>query len=323
VERAATTMGFVPHIDLPQLPGIVGLLVKYPQTGGPLSSLAEALLRGPSSLSAADRETIAAYVSARNECAFCAGTHCAVARHLNAAQDYLSGAESLRRPTGRSLTDRGYATGGPADVDRMSDGRRDGTGGQSSGRDTGHGQPSNQPDDRDTGTSRPSNQAGSSDTGHGQPSDQPDDRDTGTSRPIDQAGSRYTDSRPDVQMGGGDTGDRGPSGEGADGPQRVDDVIANGERADVGPKLQALLAIAEKVRIDGRSVTAADVARAREAGADDKAIHDTVLIAAAFCMLNRYVDGLATVALDQPEDYMQHAKPLAAGGYLQGPPPRS
>jgi hypothetical protein len=48
-----------------------------------------------------------------------------------------------------------------------------------------------------------------------------------------------------------------------------------------------------------------------------------VLIAAAFCMLNRYVDGLATVALDQPEDYMQHAKPLAAGGYLQGPPPRS
>jgi alkylhydroperoxidase family enzyme len=103
----------------------------------------------------------------------------------------------------------------------------------------------------------------------------------------------------------------------------VDDVITNGERADVGPRLQALLAIAEKVRIDGRSVSAADVARAREAGADDTAIHDTVLIAAAFCMVNRYVDGLATVALDQREHYMEHAKPLAAGGYLQGPPPRS
>jgi AhpD family alkylhydroperoxidase len=254
VERAATTMGFVPHIDLPQLPGIVGLLVQYPQTGGPLSSLAEALLRGPSSLSPADRETIAAYVSARNECAFCAGTHGAVARHLDAARDHLAGARQDRQPTGGSLTDGGYATSGQADGGRASDGRTEGT------------------------------------------ADQP---------------------------GGSDTGDGWPGAGRTDGLQRVDDVIANGERADVGPRLQSLLAIAEKVRIDGRSVSAADVARAREAGADDKAIHDTVLIAAAFCMLNRYVDGLATVALDRPEDYMQHAKPLADGGYLQGPPPRS
>ena len=176
----------MPHIDLPQLPGIVGLLVQYPQTAGPLNGLADALLRGPSSLTAAERETIAGYVSARNECTFCAETHGAVARHL-----------------------------------------------------------------------------------HG-----------------DQAGT-------------------------------VDKVFKDGERADVGPKLQALLAIAEKVRVDGRSVSTADVDRARESGADDKAIHDTVLIAAAFCMFNRYVDGLATLTPDKPELYARHAKNLAEGGYLQ------
>jgi AhpD family alkylhydroperoxidase len=302
-------MGFVPHIDLPQLPGIVGLLVQYPQTGGPLSSLAEALLRGPSSLSPADRETIAAYVSARNECAFCAGTHGAVARHLTAAHDGLTNAQPDRRPIGGSPAEGDHATSGQANGDRVAEGRTGGTAGHPNSSDTGRGRASDQPGNSDTGNSRPSDQPGNSDTGRG--------------RPGDRAGGSDTDSRSDVQMGGSDTGDRRPGGERADGLRRVDDVIANGERADVGPRLQALLAIAEKVRIDGRSVSAADVARAREAGADDKAIHDTVLIAAAFCMLNRYVDGLATVALDQPQDYMQHAKPLAAGGYLQGPPPRS
>ena len=41
----------MPHIELPPgLPGISGPLAAYPETGGPLSALAEALLRGPSSL---------------------------------------------------------------------------------------------------------------------------------------------------------------------------------------------------------------------------------------------------------------------------------
>jgi uncharacterized peroxidase-related enzyme len=165
----------MPHIQLPALPGIVGLLVAYPRTAGPLNGLADALLRGPSSLTPADRETIAAYVSTRNECTFCAETHGAVARHL-----------------------------------------------------------------------------------HG----------------------------------------------------------ADADQVDVSPRLQALLAIAEKVRIDGRSVSTADIDAARAAGADDKAIHDTVLIAAAFCMFNRYVDGLATLLPEQPEQYARHAKNLAEGGYL-------
>src|SRR4051794_16857819 len=172
----------VPHIDLPPLPGIVGLLAAHPETAGPLNSLAEALLRGPSPLTAAQRETIAAYVSRRNECAFCAETHGAVARHLGAGE--------------------------PAEDDQ-------------------------------------------------------------------------------------------PAGD--------DDPAA---------LMPALLAVADKVRVDGRSVTTDDVARARAAGADDRAIHDTVLIAAAFSMFNRYVDGLATIAPADPALYDQHARRLADQGYL-------
>jgi AhpD family alkylhydroperoxidase len=166
----------VPHINLPNLPGIVGLLVQFPQTAGPLNGLADALLRGPSPLTPAERETIAAYVSSRNECTFCAETHGAVARHL------------------------------------------------------------------------------------GQPEEH-------------------------------------------------------------SPKMQALLALADKVRVDGRSVTPADIDQARAEGADDKTIHDTVLIAAAFSMFNRYVDGLATLTPENPAAYAQHAKNLAQGGYLTTPQP--
>jgi uncharacterized peroxidase-related enzyme len=169
----------VPHIDLPPLPGIAGLLAGHPETAGPLNSLAEALLRGPSPLTPAQRETIAAYVSRRNECTFCAETHGAVARHL--------------------------------------------------------------------------------------------------------------------------------ARNGADGATEKD------------PMLDALLAIAEKVRVDGRSVTPDDVARARAAGADDRAIHDTVLIAAAFCMFNRYVDGLDTLTPGDPAQYERRAQVLAENGYLRTP----
>ncbi len=178
----------VPHIDLPPLPGIAGLLAGHPETAGPLNSLAEALLRGPSPLTPAQRETIAAYVSRRNDCTFCAETHGAVARHL--ARDGGSGPH-------------------PA-----------------------------------------------------------------------------------------------PAGD---------------ESARTDPQLRALLAIAEKVRVDGRSVTTDDVERARAAGADDRAIHDTVLIAAAFSMFNRYVDGLDTLTPTEPAQYERRARNLAENGYLRPP----
>lgn len=174
------------HIALPEgVPGIVAPMMQYPETAAPLNALAEALLRGPSSLSRAERELIAAYVSRRNECVFCAGSHAAVARHH-----------------------------------------------------------------------------------------------FGPDRAV------------------------------------VDDVLANADRAQVDAKMRALLRIAAAVQLDGRTVRPEDVQAARTAGADDKAIHDTVLIAAAFCMFNRYVDGLGTWAPTEQGIYDQIGEQLGERGYL-------
>lgn len=179
------------HITLPPgLPGIIGPMAAYPETEVHLNGLAHALLRGPSSLTPAERETIATYVSAGNECYFCTQSHAAAAR-------YLLG------------------------------------------------------DAKDT----------------------------------------------------------------------LDNVVRDMERTpvdglDVSPKMKALLTIADKVRVDGRSVTDADVQEARNHGADDKAIHDTVLIAAAFCMFNRYVDGLATFAPQGAEAYTEMGAMLGQRGYV-------
>jgi uncharacterized peroxidase-related enzyme len=177
----------MPHIELPEgLPGIVGPMVAYPETEKHLNGLADALLRGPSSLSPGEREMIAAYVSKGNQCHFCTLLHASTARHL-----------------------------------------------------------------------------------------------------LGEAGTV------------------------------VDSVLAQGAHAPVSEKLQALLEIAGKVRVDGRLVTAEDVARARQAGADDKAIHDTVLIAAAFSMYTRYVDGLATWAPGDPEMYDEMGAVIAENGYTR------
>jgi uncharacterized peroxidase-related enzyme len=176
----------MPHIKLPDgVPGIVGPMIAYPETQKHLSGLAEALLRGPSSLTSAERELIAAYVSSGNECYFCTQSHAAAAR------------------------------------------------------------------------------------------------------------AHYGEQR-----------------------TVVDQVLGDLHAAPVSPKLRALLAIADKVRRDGRLVKDADVERARAEGADDKAIHDTVLIAAAFCMFNRYVDGLGTWAPKDPAAYEETGVRLANQGYV-------
>jgi uncharacterized peroxidase-related enzyme len=175
------------HIDLPEgLPGIVGPMTAYPDSGKALNALADVLLRGPSPLAPAERELIATWVSKRNQCTFCTNTHAAVAR-----EHY------------------GDACG------------------------------------------------------------------------------------------------------------IVDRVLEDGTAAPLDDKMRALLAIADRVREDGRLVSDGDVARARAAGADDRMIHDTVLIAAAFCMFNRYVDGLGTWAPTEPETYAQIGRMLAETGYGQ------
>jgi uncharacterized peroxidase-related enzyme len=100
----------------------------------------------------------------------------------------------------------------------------------------------------------------------------------------------------------------------------VEDVKRDPSTAAISDKLRALLAIAAKVKVDGRSVTTEDVAAARSHGATDLEIHDTVLIAAAFCMFNRYVDGLATWAPTDPAAYEERAHLLVANGYVPPTP---
>ncbi len=95
----------------------------------------------------------------------------------------------------------------------------------------------------------------------------------------------------------------------------VASVKADPSAAAISPKLKALLAIAGKVARSGRDVTPDDVAHARALGATDLEIHDTVLIAAVFCMCNRYVDGLATWAPDDADFYRGRAALVAANGY--------
>ena len=97
----------------------------------------------------------------------------------------------------------------------------------------------------------------------------------------------------------------------------VADVKLDYEAAPISTKLKALLAIAGKVQRGGKDVTAQDINRARQEGARDLEIHDTVLIAAAFCMYNRYVDGLATWAPGDPAAYKEMGRQLAEVGYLR------
>ena len=180
----------MPHIKLPEgIPGIGSALAFRPETAAPLRALADVLLRGPGTLSSAEREMIAAFVSARNDCFFCKTSHGAAAAHL--------------------------------------------------------------------------------------------------------PGGSY---------------------------ELVDAVCSDYRNAPVSAKLKALLNIAGKVQESGRNVTAEDVAAARSEGATDLEIHDTVLIAAAFSMYNRYVDGLATFTPPDPKDYDQMGARLAAEGYNRTAP---
>ena len=96
----------------------------------------------------------------------------------------------------------------------------------------------------------------------------------------------------------------------------VRSVKADYQSAPVSDKLKALLAVAGSVQQGGKHVTAEQIAAARAEGATDRDIHDTVLIAAAFCLFNRYVDGLATVApVNDPDFYRYRAANVVANGY--------
>ncbi len=102
----------------------------------------------------------------------------------------------------------------------------------------------------------------------------------------------------------------------------VDQVKQDYVQAPISAKMKALLAIADSVQRGGKHVTVAQVEVVKTAGAADVEIHDTVLIAAAFCMFNRYVDGLDTWAPANLEMYRERAGRLAEVGYAQSNPYR-
>src|ERR1700729_2727925 len=98
--------------------------------------------------------------------------------------------------------------------------------------------------------------------------------------------------------------------------QQIDSIKHDFKSAELSDKMKALLSIAASVQKGGKQVTELQIDEARKNGATDVEIHDTVLIAAAFCMFNRYVDGLATT---QPRDeamYRERGKWIARDGYV-------
>ena len=96
---------------------------------------------------------------------------------------------------------------------------------------------------------------------------------------------------------------------------QIDGIKADFKAAELDGKMKALLSIAGSVQKGGKNVTSEQIEEARQNGATDVEIHDTVLIAAAFCMFNRYVDGLATWAPTDLQFYINRAPQRAIEGY--------
>lgn len=96
----------------------------------------------------------------------------------------------------------------------------------------------------------------------------------------------------------------------------VDEVLQDLQQSHISDKMKALLNIAGKVQVLGKEVKEEDVSAARNFGANDREIHDTVLIAATFCMFNRYVDGLASFTPTDPAEYAEMGKRMTEKGYV-------
>lgn len=95
----------------------------------------------------------------------------------------------------------------------------------------------------------------------------------------------------------------------------IDAIKREYATAPISEKLKSLLSIAASVQQSGKAVTPQQIETAKSFGATDVEIHDTVLIAAAFCLFNRYVDGLNTWAPQDRQLYVDRAKLRAADGY--------
>ncbi len=91
------------------------------------------------------------------------------------------------------------------------------------------------------------------------------------------------------------------------------------ESAPISEKMKALLAIAALVQQNGKNVTTASINRAKNAGASEMEIHDTVLIAALFCLYNKYVDGLASITPVENSFYEKLGERIVNHGYTRLP----
>ena len=95
----------------------------------------------------------------------------------------------------------------------------------------------------------------------------------------------------------------------------VIEEIKGGSPDSLDPKMRELLHIARTVRGDARDLTVADVAAAQAEGATDADIQLAVLIAAAFSMYNRMVDGFRARTAPSVDAYRARAAEIAASGY--------
>jgi uncharacterized peroxidase-related enzyme len=99
--------------------------------------------------------------------------------------------------------------------------------------------------------------------------------------------------------------------------QAIDAIKHDFHSSALSGKMKSLLSIAASVQVSGKNVTEAQIQLARDNGATDRELHDTVLIAAAFCMFNRYVDGLGTWAPEDRQFYINRAPARAEEGYRE------
>jgi uncharacterized peroxidase-related enzyme len=97
----------------------------------------------------------------------------------------------------------------------------------------------------------------------------------------------------------------------------IQEIKSDFQKAAISDKLKKLLIIAAQVQKSGKSVTDQAIQDAKSTGASDLEIHDTVLIAAAFCMFNRYVDGLATWSHNDMDLFRKRGAQVAREGYTQ------
>jgi alkylhydroperoxidase family enzyme len=116
-------------------------------------------------------------------------------------------------------------------------------------------------------------------------------------------------------------GGPGPAGHAEHAP--LFEAVKLGSTDGLEPKMQALARIARTVGRSARDLTAEDVAAARAAGATDADVQLSVLIASAFSMYNRLVDGFRARTPASPEAYRARATEIAKHGYSAPAPPRT